>query len=630
MSLAIELVIILAIAAGTAGLANRFSLSAPLLLTAFGLVLSFVPGMPTLPLEPDVVLEGLLPPLLYATALRTPWVDLRRNKRPIALLSVGLVLFTAFAVAFVVKLVLPEVPFAIALALGAVVAPPDAVAASAVARRVAMPRQVVTLLEGESLLNDATALVLLRTAIAAISGTVGVLSTGLDFVWAVAGGALTGWLLAQIVAFLRRKVEDPVLDTTVSLLVPFIAYLAGEQVHGSGVIAVVVAGIMLGHRSIEMQSAMSRVTERVIWRTVQFLLESAVFLLIGLQLQDLVTAALEDKSTPNTDVLVLCGAVLLTVIAARAVWVYPSAYLPGLLVRRIRRNEPRQSPRSVALVGWAGMRGVVTLAAALTIPEEVPGRPALVVAAFAVVAGTLLIQGTTLPWMVRRLRVVGPDPAQDALQEALLQQQAAHAGLDRLATSKRSGDAPDVVEGLQSWGERVANAAWERLGSTDAERETPAAAFHRLRVNMLEAEREVVAAVRSDGSVPHDLVERVLERIDQEEAMLDGFSTGTGPSATERSSMLTSPKPGACEHLKERPLTRAPASRPDACPECVALGERTWVHLRMCLDCGHVGCCDSSPRRHADAHYRETGHPVMRSIELGESWRWCFEDAELG
>nr|WP_269326507.1 Na+/H+ antiporter [Kineosporia mesophila] len=628
--MAIELVIILAIAAGTAGLASRFSLSAPLLLTAFGLVLSFVPGMPTLPLEPDVVLEGLLPPLLYATALRTPWVDLRRNKQPIALLSVGLVLFTAFAVAFVVKLVLPEVSFAIALALGAVVAPPDAVAASAVARRVSMPRRVVTLLEGESLLNDATALVLLRTAIAAISGTVGVLSTGADFVWAVAGGALTGWLLALVVAFVRHRVEDPVLDTTVSLLVPFIAYLGAEQLHGSGVIAVVVAGIMLGHRSIEMQSAMSRVTERVIWRTVQFMLESAVFLLIGLQLQDLVTAALEDESTPNTDVLVLCGAVLLTVIGARALWVYPSAYLPGLLVGRIRRNETPQSPRSVALVGWAGMRGVVTLAAALTIPEEVPGRPALVVAAFAVVAGTLLIQGTTLPWMVRRLRVVGPDPAQDALQEALLQQQAAHAGLDRLATSKRSGDAPDVVEGLESWGERVANAAWERLGSTDAERETPAAAFHRLRVNMLEAEREVVAAVRSDGSVPHDLVERVLERIDQEEAMLDGFSTGTGPSATERSSMLTSPKPGACEHLKERPLTRAPASRPDACPDCVALGERTWVHLRMCLDCGHVGCCDSSPHRHADAHYRETGHPVMRSIELGESWRWCFEDAELG
>ncbi|GAB6901591.1 Na+/H+ antiporter [Kineosporia succinea] len=630
MPLAIELVIILAIAAATAGLANRFALSAPLLLTAFGLVLSFVPGMPTLPLEPDVVLEGLLPPLLYATAVRTPWVDLRRNKRSIGLLSVGLVLVTAFAVAIVVQMVLPEVPFAIALALGAVVAPPDAVAASAVARRVSMPRRVVTLLEGESLLNDATALVTLRTAIAAISGSVGVLSTGADFVWAVAGGVLTGWLLAQLVTFARHKVEDPVLDTSISLLVPFIAYLAAEEIHGSGVIAVVVAGLMLGHRSIDSQSAMSRVTERVIWRTVQFLLESAVFLLIGLQLQDLVSDAIEDESTPNLDVLLLSGAVLLTVIVVRGLWVFPSAYLPRLLVPAIRRHEPRQPAAGVALVGWAGMRGVVTLAAALTIPEDVPGRPALVVAAFSVVAGTLLIQGTTLPWLVRRLRVVGPDPAQDALQEALLQQQAAQAGLDRLGSAKRENDAADVVATLESWGERVANAAWERLGSTDAQRETPASTFHRLRVEMLEAEREIVATVRSDGSVPHDLVERVLERIDQEEAMLDGFSTGSGPSAAERSSNLTTPRPGACEHLQDRPLTRAPASRPDACPECLKLGEHSWVHLRMCLDCGHVGCCDSSPNRHADAHWRESGHPVMRSIELGESWRWCFEDAELG
>jgi CPA1 family monovalent cation:H+ antiporter len=628
--LAIQLVVILAIAAGTAGLANRFALSAPLLLTAFGLILSFVPGMPSLPLEPDAVLEGLLPPLLYATAVRTPWVDLRRNRRSIGMLSVVLVLITAFAVALVVQWVLPEVTFPVALAIGAVVAPPDAVAASAVARAVRMPRQVVSLLEGESLLNDATALVTLRTAIAAISGSVGVLSTGVDFVWAVAGGVLVGWLLAQSVSFLRRKVEDPVLDTTVSLIVPFAAYLLAEEVQGSGVIAVVVAGLMLGHRSTEIQSAMSRVTERVIWRTVQFLLESVVFLLIGLQLQDLVTAAIEDTTTANGDVLVLCGAVLVTVIVVRGLWVFPATYVPRYLLGRVRRNEPRPSARGVFLVGWAGMRGVVTLAAALTIPEDVPGRPALIVAAFAVVAGTLLIQGTTLPWLVRRLRVTGPDPAQDALQEALLQQQAAQAGLERLSTAKEPKDAPHVVDSLQDWGERVANAAWERLGSTDAERETPAATFHRLRVAMLEAERRVVADVRNDGSVPHDLVERVLERIDQEEAMLDGFSTGTGPSATERSAQLTAVHPGACEHLRDSPLTIAPASRPDACPDCLSIGERTWVHLRMCLSCGHVGCCDSSPNRHSDKHFRGTGHPVMRSIELGESWRWCFADGELG
>jgi Na+/H+ antiporter len=628
--LAIDLVALLAIAAGVAALANRWSVSAPLFLTAIGLILSFVPRMPTLPLDPEIVLIGILPPLLYATAIRTPWVDLRRNRRAIGLLSVGLVIATSLAVAVVVTQILPSVQFPVALALGAVVAPPDAVAASAVARRVRMPRKVVALLEGESLLNDATALVTLRTAIAAVSGSVGVLSTGGSFVWAVLGGAGSGWVLAQVVSLLRRKVEDPVLDTAVSLIIPYVAYLVAEQLHASGVIAVVVAGLMLGHRSIEIQSAASRVTERVIWRTVQFMLESIVFLLIGLQLKDLVTDAINDPQTGNGDVIKLCAGVLVTVVLVRLLWTLPATYLPRL-IPAIARQEPRPPLNNVVLVGWAGMRGVVTLAAVLSIPEHVSDRPALLVAAFAVVAGTLLLQGTTLPWLVRLLRVEGPDPAQDALQEALVQQRSAQAGLERLGEAQRATDPPDVVGSLQDWGERVANAAWERLGSTNALRETPASAFQRLRLAMLEAERQVVAEVRRDGSVPSDLVERVLERIDQEEAMLTGFSTGAGEAVDNPEAVqLVAPFGGACEHLRERPAVIVPQSRLDACPDCLAIGDHNWVHLRMCLDCGHVGCCDSSPNRHADAHYHATDHPVMRSIELGESWRWCYVDGEIG
>jgi Na+/H+ antiporter len=631
--LAVDLVALLTIAAAAAGLANRFGLSAPLVLTALGLILSYVPGVPTLPLEPEIVLLGILPPLLYATAIRTPWVDISRNRRPIALLSVVQVIITAFAVAFVVQLVLPDVPFAVALALGAVVAPADAVAASAVARRVRMPRQVVSLLEGESLLNDATALVTLRTAIVAIgaTGEFSVWHAGGDFLRAVVVGVAAGWLVAQVVSFVRRKVEDPVLDTSLSLIVPYMAYLAAEnpRLHGSGVIAVVITGLMLGHRSTEIQSAASRVTERVIWRTVQFLLESIVFLLIGLQIKDLVGDAMADQATPNATILLLCAAVLLTVIVVRALGVFPGTYLPRL-VPAIRRSEPRPPARDVALVSWAGMRGVVTLAAVLTIPEDVVGRPALVVAAFAVVIGTLLLQGTTLPWLVKTLRVNGPDPAQDALQEALVQQRAAHAGLDALAEAKRSSDPPEVVGALQDWGERVANAAWERLGAINAERETPAAAFHRLRVAMLEAERAVVADIRRTGSLPHDLAERVLERIDQEEAMLGGFSAGSVSEVDPETTALTSPVEAACEHLRDTPGIVHPTTAPDACPDCLEIGDHNWVHLRMCLSCGHVGCCDSSPNRHADAHYRASEHPVMRSIELGEAWRWCFVDGELG
>jgi Na+/H+ antiporter len=620
---AVDLVGLVIVAAGAAGIATRLGMSSPLVLTAVGIVLSFIPGVPLFPLEPEIVLFGFLPPLLYATAIRTPWVDLRTNKRAITLLSVGLVLVTAVAVAGVVMLLLPDVDFALALALGAVVAPPDAVAASAVARRVGMPRRVVTLLEGESLLNDATALVLLRTAIAAIGGSLHFMEAGGEFLWAVVGGAGVGWLLAQVVSIVRRWIEDPVLDTTLSLVVPFSAYIAAEEVHSSGVIAVVVAGLILGARSTTTQSAASRVIERILWRTVQFLLESIVFLVIGLQLRDLLGDAVRSE-TANGLVAVVCVLVLLTVIAVRLLWVFPAAYLPRL-VPAVRRSEVAPPAGSVALLGWAGMRGVVTLAAAFTIPEEAAQRPTLLLAAFTVVAGTLLLQGPTLPWLVRVLRVAGPDPAQDALTQAQVQLRSAKAGLRRLQDEAQPGDPPDVLESLHGWGKRVSNAAWERLGST--ERETPSEAFRRLRVSMLEAERSVVVEVRDSGAVPHEIVERVLERLDQEEAMLAGFSEG---AVERREDNLVVAHAEPCEHLENAPEAVAPQSEPDACPDCLAMNERSWVHLRMCLNCGHVGCCDSSPNRHATAHYHATDHPVIRSIELGESWRWCYPDAVLG
>jgi Na+/H+ antiporter len=620
---AVDLVGLVIVAAGAAGIATRLGMSSPLVLTAVGIVLSFVPGVPLFPLEPEIVLFGILPPLLYATAIRTPWVDLKTNKRAITLLSVGLVLATAVAVAGVVMLLLPDVDFALALALGAVVAPPDAVAASAVARRVGMPRRVVTLLEGESLLNDATALVTLRTAIAAIGGSLHFMEAGGEFLWAVVGGAGVGWLLAQVVSVVRRWIGDPVLDTTLSLVVPFTAYIAAEKVHGSGVIAVVVAGLILGARSTTIQSAASRVIERILWRTVQFLLESIVFLVIGLQLRDLLDDAIRSE-TSNGLVAVVCVTVLLTVVAVRLLWVFPATYLPRL-VPAVRRNEVLPSAGGVALLGWAGMRGVVTLAAAFTIPEEAAQRPTLLLAAFTVVAGTLLLQGPTLPWLVRVLRLRGPDPGQDALTQAQVQLRAAKAGLRRLQDEAQASDPPDVLESLHGWGKRVSNAAWERLGST--ERETPSEAFRRLRVAMLEAERSVVVEVRDSGAVPHEIVERVLERLDQEEAMLAGFSEG---AVERREDTLVVAHAEPCEHLENAPDAVTPQSEPDACPDCIAMDERSWVHLRMCLTCGHIGCCDSSPNRHATAHYHSTDHPVIRSVELGESWRWCYPDAVLG
>ena len=623
MRAAVDLIGLLLVAVGVATLAARRGISGPLTLTAVGVLLSFLPGIPDYTIDPEIVLVGILPPLLYATATRIPLVDLRRNRAPIGLLSVALVLATALVVAVVVRLVLPDLPFAAALALGAVVAPPDAVAATAVARRVAMPRRVITLLEGESLLNDATALVTLRTALAALGGAATVLGAAGDLAIALVAGVAVGWLVAHLVSAVRRRVEDPVQDTALALLAPYLAFLPAEELHGSGVLAVVVCGLMLGHRSSEIQSAGARVTERVIWRTVQFLLESVVFLVIGLQLKDLVDAARASEIT-NGRIAVLSVAVLITVIVVRFAWIYPSAWV----LRRLPiADAPDPSPwRDVSVLAWSGMRGVVTMAAAFSLPTDLRGRDALTIAAFVVVAGTLLLQGSSLPWLVRRLGVRGPDPGQDALQQALITHRAVQAGLDRLDELVPAQDSTGVADRLRGWSNRIAEAGWERLGGTDPDRETPALLFRRLRVGMLEAERATLVEVRRSGEVPHDVVAGVLERIDDEEAMLGGLADEVvaGARAT-----LVPEVAETCSHLRAARADLVPRSV-GACEGCVAIGEREWVHLRMCLTCGLVGCCDSSPRRHAEGHFEQTGHPVIRSVELGEAWRWCWLDERLG
>ena len=633
MHAAVQLVALLAVGATVSGFSARVGLSSPLVLTAVGLVASLVPGVPAYELDPELVLVGVLPPLLYTTAIRTPFVTIRRHRRAIGLLSVALVLVSAFAVAVAARLVMPDLPWPAAVALGAIVSPPDAVAATAVARRVGMPRKVVQLLEGESLLNDATALVTLRSAVAALGAGVSLLEVSGTFLLAVAVGAGAGWLIAAVATPIRRRVSDPVLDTTLSLLVPYAGYLLAESLHGSGVLAVVMAGLMLGHRSPEIQSAASRVTERVIWRTVDFLLESAVFLLIGLQLRRLVTDAM-DSTTANLSILTLCLVVTATLIVVRIVWMFPATYLPHL-IPAVARAEPRPPWRGVAVLSWAGMRGVVTLAAAFGLPRDFPQRPALLLAAFSVVAATLLVQGSTLPALVRALGVRGPDPGQDALQQALVLQRAVDAGRERLAEETASQEerdgrpAPgDVVASLDGWGERIAHSVWERLAMSDPGAETPSRAFRRLRVAMLDAERKVVVDVHRSGAVPAEVLEGVLERLDAEEAMLTAFAESVAGSADTED--LRAPGPGdGCEHLRTERLGAVPAVT-DVCQDCVAIDERAWVALRMCLRCGHVACCESSPRRHAQAHYDDSRHPVIRSIELGEAWRWCYVDSEIG
>jgi CPA1 family monovalent cation:H+ antiporter len=599
--------------------ADRIDVPAPLVLIVAGVAASYVPGVPEITLEPEVVLLGLLPPLLYATAIQTSLVDFNANRRSILLLSVGLVVFTTLGIGALVHWLIPSVGWGAAFAIGAVVAPPDAVAATAVGRRIGLPRRIVTILEGESLLNDATALVSLRTAIAA-SGlaaeaadeTLTAGSVALDFALAAGGGVAIGAAIFAAVAWLRTHLTDPLMDTAISLVVPFAAYVAAEEVHASGVISVVVAGLLLGHQAPMIQTAQSRIAERINWRTIAFVLENAVFLLIGLQAARLFEDV-GDSDLSTARITAACLLTLVGVIVLRLAWVYPARYL---LVRP-RSGDGTPAPAAYTfLLGWAGMRGVVTLAAAFIIPEETRHREVLLLIAFTVVAGTLLIQGLSLPWITRRLRVPAPDPMDDALARATLLQQASKAGLAEL-DAQETDDRHGVAELIRQRIDQRNFAAWERLGTT-ADEESPSELYARLRRAMIDAERARVLEIRSAGSAPSEVVADVLAMLDIEESMLERASE-------ERADLRTSTSirfPGEeCEHLAAHP--HVVTGGDGTCGDCLREGSR-WVALRECLTCGHVACCDSSSGRHADEHFRATGHPVMQSAEPAEDWRWCY------
>jgi CPA1 family monovalent cation:H+ antiporter len=621
--LALTLLAVVATVTAVAGLSRRLGVSAPLALIVTGVVGSYLPFIPEPRLSSEVVLVGLLPPLLYAAAIRTSLVDFRANKAVIGSLSVGLVVFTALGVGVVAWWLLP-VPFAVAFALGAVVAPPDAVAATAVARRIGLPRRLVTILEGESLVNDATALVSLRTAIAAFTATAAVSlgSVALDFGWAVLGGVAFGLAAAVVVGAVRHFVEDPVIDTSLSFMTPFLAYLPAEELHSSGVLAVVVAGLLLSHRSPVLQSAASRTSERINWATLQFLLENAVFLMIGLQMRRIV-AGVATSDLGLGLILGASAAVLLTVMVLRPVWVFPLSWVAPRIGGGTGGPVPWQH---TTVLSWAAMRGVVTLAAALVLPPQTPHRDVLVFIAMVVTVGTLLVQGLTLPWLARRLGVRGPDVREDALAEATILQQAVAAGLKVLDAVPEIDR--DTAERLRQRAEDRTTAAWERLGrGRDDENETPSEAYRRARLLTLAAERAELLRLRDAGAADHHVLSTVMVQLDIEESLLERLEDR---SEAIRDTPLHAPESlaAACKHLEKyrRPV---PPLTPQGCPDCEREG-LVPVHLRLCLACGNVGCCDSSVGRHAERHFTETGHPVIRSFEPGEAWRWCYVDEVLG
>jgi monovalent cation/hydrogen antiporter len=599
--------------AGTT-IAERLGFPPPLMLIVVGVAASYLPGVPTIHLGAEVVLLGLLPPLLYAAAIQTSLVDFNANRRPILLLSVGLVVFTTLGVGVLVHLLLPQLAWWAAFAIGAVVAPPDAVAATSIARRIGLPRRIVTILEGESLFNDATALVALRTTIAAGVGGVTMWRVAGDFLVASIGGVAIGFAVFYVVARLRTRVTDPVLDVAISFVVPFATYILSEELHSSGVVSVVVAGLLLGHKAPIIQTAQSRIAERMNWRTIAYVLENTVFMLIGLQARWII-GDVRDSGLSAGRVVLICAATLVAVIVLRLVWVFFARYL---LVRPGPDPDSGRRPPAAytLLLGWAGMRGVVTLAAAFVIPPDTPYREVLLLIAFTVVAGTLFLQGLTLPWLARRLRVPGPDPLEDALARATVLQQASKAGFKRL--KQLEVDDPHDVFGVIKQRIEARNfAAWEQLG-TVADQETPSELYSRVRLEMINSERQRVLEIRSSGQVASEVVAQVLSMLDVEESMLDLSREDRDEVRTAAARRRTGE---SCEHLESMPAVETVAD--PECGDCLREGT-AWVALRQCLQCGNVGCCDSSPRRHATRHFHATQHPVMESAEPGEDWRWCY------
>ncbi|MEW2261223.1 Na+/H+ antiporter [Streptomyces sp. NPDC047853] len=518
---------LLLLVAGSAAIAaagRRVPVPAPLLLVAAGLAVSYVPGVPDYTLDPHIVLPLLLPPLLHTAATDSSYLDLRAQVRPVALLSVGYVLFATFVVGCAAYLIVPGLPLTAALVLGAVVAPPDAVAATAVARRVGLPSRITTILQGESLVNDATAITAFKVALAAAVGEGATWAGGIgEFLIAAVGGVGVGLVLMVPIHWLRTHLKEALLQNTLSLLVPFFAYAVAEQVHASGVLAVVVVALFLGHRAWEVDFA-TRLQEEAVWKMVAFVLESAVFALIGLQLPVVLKGLGEYE---GVDAAWYAVAVFLVVAAARFVWVYPATFLPRLSAR-VRAREGDLSWKGPFVISWAGMRGVVSLAIAFSIPltvhggEPFPERNLILFLTFTTVIGTLVVQGVSLPPLIRLLKFPAQDVQAETLAEANAQAQASRAAqqrLEELLADERNALPAPLADRLRTVLERRRNAVWERLGQANpVTGESVDDTYRRLSREMIGAEREVFVRLRDGRYIDDEMLRTLLRRLDLEEA----------------------------------------------------------------------------------------------------------------
>jgi monovalent cation/hydrogen antiporter len=505
--------------AGLSVLARAVGVPYPILLVVGGLVLSFVPGMPEVELPPELVLVVFLPPLLYWAGFFSSPRDLRADARAISMSAVGLVLATTVAVAAVAHAVVDGMAWPVAFALGAIVSPTDPLAATAIGRRLGVPRRLITLVEGESLVNDATALVTYRVAVAAtVSGSFVIWRAGLEFVVGVVGGVAIGLLVGWLVAELRRRLDDPVVEIVVSVVTGYAAYLPADQLGVSGVLAAVTCGIYVGWRAPELASASTRLLGFSFWEVLVYLVNAVLFILVGLQLQPILTGL------DGTAVAILVGQAALVsavVVAARLGWGYSVPYLVRLVDRRPAQRLRRVGARERLVIAWSGMRGAVSLAAALALPLDFPMRNLILFLTFAVIFATLVLQGLTLPTLIRHLRLEGDDAEErEEVRARLAATDAALARLDELAGEEWTRD--DTVERLQGLFQfrrrRLKTRAgyWEDDGAEDR-----SLAYQRLVRELLQAQRGAIVRLRNEGVISNDVMHRIERELDLEDIRLE-------------------------------------------------------------------------------------------------------------
>ena len=493
-------------------LAYRTGIPYPILLVAGGCGLGYVPGVPDVRLNPEIVLIAFLPPLLYASAFFSSLRDLRANLGPIMVLAIGLVTATMVAVAVVAHEV-AGLAWAPAFVLGAVVSPTDPVAASEIAGRLGARRRYVTVVEGEALINDATALIAYKYAVAAVAaGTFSLFSAGGKFALASAGGIAIGLAVGYVIAELRRRIDDPATEISISLVTAYLAYLPAAAIGASGVLAAVTSGVYLGWRSPELISPATRLQAYAVWEILVFVLNAALFTLVGLQLPSII----DGLSGRAPGVLVRDAAVVIgAVLVMRALWVYPFAML------RAKRWPGSVSWQSIgAALTWTGMRGAVTLAAALALPEF-PDRDLVIFLAFAVVVFTVIVQGLTLPWLIRRMNFF--DDSRFELKEAKARILAAKAAIARLEEIRDEEwvreESADRMRLLYEYRIRRFKARFD--DGDDGAIEEGSQAYQQLRRRILEAERAEVVRLRNVGTIDEQTMHRIERDLDLEDARLE-------------------------------------------------------------------------------------------------------------